>query len=216
MDHVYSTRALGVGKDDRRIGRWSRPVLKEVSMYRSLSLAISAVAYLTAACDRPAEVTSPSLAHGGHAAPSQNVAVSGEVQRDVARLRQLTVPFHQFETAVSAGWGMPIPGCFSDPTLGGMGYHFGNAALIDGTVSVLEPELLVYEPQKNGRLRLVAVEYIVPFGAWTAAEPPRLFDQSFHRNEAFGIWVLHVWHYRNNPSGMFADWNPNVSCEFAS
>lgn len=185
-------------------------------MHRSLALALPALAYLMVACDRPAEVTSPSLAHGGHAAPSQNVAVSGEAQRDVARLRDLTAPFHRFETAVASGWVMPIPGCFSDPTLGGMGYHYGNPGLIDGTVNVLEPELLLYEPQKNGGLRLVAVEYIVPFTAWTAAEPPRLFDQSFHRNEAFGLWVLHVWHYRNNPNGMFADWNPNVSCEFAS
>jgi len=215
MDDVYSTRALGVGKDNRRIGRWSRPVLKEVPMHRSLSLAISALAYLMVACDRPAEVTSPSLSHSGHAA-SQNVAISGQVQRDIARLRDLTAPFHEFETAAAAGWGTQITGCFSDPSLGGMGYHYGNVNLIDGTVDVLEPELLLYEPQKNGRLRLVAVEYIVPFGQWTAAEPPRLFDQSFHRNEAFGLWVLHVWHYRNNPSGMFADWNPNVSCEFAS
>jgi hypothetical protein len=185
-------------------------------MHRSLSLAISALAYLVIACERPAETTSPSRAHGGHTAPNLSAVVSGEVQRDVARLRDLTAPFHRFETAVAAGWGMPIPGCFSDPTAGGMGYHYGNPTLIDGTVDVLEPELLVYEPQKNGRLRLVAVEYIVPFSAWTAAEPPRLFDQSFHRNEAFGLWVLHVWHFRNNPNGMFADWNPDVSCQFAS
>jgi hypothetical protein len=183
-------------------------------MYRSLSLALPALACLMVACDRPSEVTSPALAHGGHSALSQNVAVSGDVQREIARLRQLTAPFHQFETAAAAGWGAQITGCFSDPTLGGMGYHYGNAALIDGTVDALAPELLLYEPQKNGRLRLVAVEYIVPFTAWTAADPPRLFDQSFHRNEAFGLWVLHVWHYRHNPSGMFADWNPDVSCEF--
>ena len=185
-------------------------------MHRSLFLALSAYAYLMVACDRPAEVTSPSLAHHGHAAASENVPVSGEVQREIAGLRDLTAPFHQFETAARAGWGSQITGCFSDPTQGGMGYHYGNVALIDGTVDVLEPELLLYEPQKNGRLRLVAVEYIVPFTEWTSAEPPRLFDQSFHRNEAFGLWVLHVWHFRNNPRGMFADWNPNVSCEFAS
>jgi hypothetical protein len=215
MVPVYSTRAIGVGKDNRRIGRRSRPVLEEVSMHRRLFLALPAFAYLMVACDRPADVTSPSLAHGDHAAPSRNVALSGEVQRDIARLRDLTAPFHEFEAAARAGWGAQITGCFSDPTLGGMGYHYGNVDLIDGTVAVLEPELLLYEPQKNGKLRLVAVEYIVPFGAWTATEPPRLFDQSFHRNEAFGLWVLHVWHFRNNPNGMFADWNPTVSCEFA-
>ena len=187
----------------------------EVSMYRPLSLGVAALAYFIVACDRPAEVTSPALAHAGHASPSQNVAASAKVQREIASLRQLTARFHNFETAAAAGWGAQITGCFSDPALGGMGYHYGNVALIDGTVDVLEPELLLYEPQKNGRLRFVAVEYIVPFTAWTAAQPPRLFDQSFHRNEAFGLWVLHVWHYRHNPSGIFADWNPDVSCEFA-
>src|SRR5688500_14831936 len=163
MDHVYSTRALGAGKDDRRIGRWSRSVLMEVSMHRSLSLAIPALAYLMVACERPAEVTSPSLAHHVHRAASQNVVVSAEAHRDIARLRDLTAPFQRFESAAAAGWGAQITGCFSDPTLGGMGFHYGNVDLIDGTVDVLEPELLLYEPQKNGRLRLVAVEYIVPF-----------------------------------------------------
>ena len=183
-------------------------------MHRSLFLALPALAYLIVACDRPADVTSPALSHGGHAA-SRNVPISGEVEREIARLRELTAPFHRFEAAVAAGWGAQITGCFSDPTRGGMGYHYGNVALIDGTVDALAPELLLYEPQKNGELRFVAVEYIVPFTAWTASQPPRLYGQSFHRNEAFGLWVLHVWHFRNNPSGMFADWNPAVSCKHA-
>ena len=186
-------------------------------MHRPPFFALAAVAFLMLACDRVPDSTSPAMTHGSHGAPSLSKSPpSAQVAQDVAALRELTAPFHDFEAASKAGWTMPIPGCFSHPTLGGMGYHFGNAALIDGKVDELEPELLVYEPQRNGRLRLVAVEYIVPFGAWTGAEPPRLFEQSFHRNEAFGLWVLHVWHFRHNPSGMFTDWNPDVSCEFAA
>ncbi|MDQ3996143.1 MAG: hypothetical protein M3303_03905 [Gemmatimonadota bacterium] len=183
-------------------------------MHRSLSLAL---ACLVVACERSPEVaTSPSQVHGSHAALQNNAPISGQVEREIADLRRVTASFHDFQAAADAGWGTRITNCFSDPQLGGMGYHYGNVALIDGTVDVLEPELLLYEPQKNGRLRLVAVEYIVPFGAWTAAEPPKLYGQSFHRNEAFGLWVLHVWHFRHNPSGMFADWNPAVSCQFAA
>ena len=26
------------------------------------------------------------------------------------------------------------------------------------------------------------------------------------------FYELHVWAWKNNPSGTFADWNPNVSC----
>ena len=187
-------------------------------MHRPRFLARPALAFAIVACDHAPGTTAPAaaLAHGGHGAPSHNASLSGEVQREIARLRNLTAPFHDFETAANAGWGTRLTPCFSHPDLGGMGYHYGNPALIDGRVDVLEPELLLYEPQKNGRLRLVAVEYIVPFTAWTAAEPPQLLGRSFHRNEAFGLWVLHVWHFRHNPSGIFADWNPNVSCAFAT
>jgi hypothetical protein len=168
-----------------------------------------------AACRDGAESTSPHAhAGGGHAMASRNGPVSGEVQRQIARLRAVTARFHDFDAALEAGWTIAIPDCFDDPA-GGMGFHYGNPALIDGTVDVLEPELLVYEPQKNGKLRFVAVEYIVPYGAWTSAEPPTLYGQSFHRNDAFQIWVLHVWHFRHNPNGMFADWNPRVSCQYA-
>ena len=167
------------------------------------------------ACRDGAESTSPH-AHGtgGHVMAARS-PISGDVQRQIAQLRAATAPFHDFDAAVEAGWGTQITGCFSDPVLGGMGYHFGNVALIDGTVDALEPELLLYEPTRNGRLRFVAVEYIVPYGAWTSAEPPTLYGQSFHRNDAFEIWVLHVWHFRDNPSGIFADWNPRVSCQYA-
>ena len=183
-------------------------------MHRSLSLALTCI---VVACERSTELpTALSQAHGSHTALQAKGPVSGQVERQIAQLRQRTAPCHIFEKAAAAGWDTRITDCFSDPKLGGMGYHYGNVALIDGTVELLKPELLLYEPTKNGRLRLVAVEYIVPFGAWTAAEPPKLYGQSFHRNEAFGLWVLHVWHFRHNPSGMFADWNPTVSCRFAA
>jgi hypothetical protein len=96
-----------------------------------------------------------------------------------------------------------------------MGFHYGNPDLIDDTPQQFKPELLVYEPQKNGRLRLVAVEYIVPFDAWTSEEPPSLHGIAFHRNEAFGLWVLHAWIWKYNPDGIFADWNPRASCRYA-
>jgi hypothetical protein len=104
----------------------------------------------------------------------------------------------------------------TDPAgMGGMGFHYGNPSLIDGSVRADSPELLLYEPDEHGRLRLVAVEYIVPLSAWTSPQPPRLFDRDFRVNEAFQVWALHAWVWKENPSGMFADWNPNVSCPTA-
>ena len=39
-----------------------------------------------------------------------------------------------------------------------------------------------------------------------------LFGETFHRNDGAGLWVLHVWLWNHNPAGLFADWNPTVSC----
>ena len=167
------------------------------------------------ACQDPAPVRAVGADLHSHAAAVRAEPVSGDVQRQIAKLRALTAPFHRFEAATAAGWTEPIPGCFANPELGGMGFHYGNPAYMDGTVNELEPELLVYEPQKNGKLRLVAVEYIVDLDEWTSSEPPRLFGVSFAKNDAFGIWALHVWHERHNPRGTFADWNPKVTCAHA-
>src|SRR3954470_24042247 len=148
---------------------------------------------------------------------TQGAALSfgAKVNKDLATLRQVTAPFQQFERARDAGWSTPITGCMVDPAgAGGMGFHYGQAGIIDGSVSVDEPELLLYEPEKNGRLRLVAVEYIIPYAFHArSAAPPRLFGQDFKQVDPFQLWGLHAWVWRENPSGMFADWNPNVTCE---
>lgn len=144
-------------------------------------------------------------------------ALGAAVDQDIATLRRATAPFHQLGTAMAAGWSAQITGCLTDPAgAGGMGFHYGNPALIDGSVQVDQPELLLYEPEKNGQMRLVAVEYIVPVSAWTASAPPRLFGRDFHVNAAFQVWALHVWAWKDNPSGMFADWNPLVTCDNAA
>jgi hypothetical protein len=95
-----------------------------------------------------------------------------------------------------------------------MGFHYGNVGLMDGSVQADEPELLLYEPEKNGRLRLVAVEYIIPYTEHSrGATPPVLFGQEFKQNDMFQLWGLHAWVWKHNPSGMFANWNPTVTCE---
>jgi hypothetical protein len=139
-------------------------------------------------------------------------SATGPIRTKLDRLRRRLAPFHRFQVAADAGWSTQLTGCMADPKLGGMGFHYAKTALLDGTVSLQEPEALLYEPQEGGKLRLVAVEYIVPFDAWTRARPPRLLGQDFKRNEAFGIWALHIWLWRQNPSGRFADWNPHVHC----
>ncbi len=150
--------------------------------------------------------------------PAASASFGADVNKDLATLRQVTAQFQQFEKATAAGWSAQITGCMTDANgAGGMGFHYGNTNLINGSVSVDKPQLLLYEPEKNGRLRLVAVEYIIPYSFHGRGEAaPVLFGQEFKQTDAFQLWGLHAWVWKENPSGMFASWNPKVTCENAT
>ena len=142
---------------------------------------------------------------------------SFESQDQLAKLRAATAQFHQTEAAYAAGYTL-VPGldyCFDNPGVGGMGVHLIKTSSLDLTVDALQPEAMVYQPGPNGQLQLVAVEYIVPAAAWDAAgntQPPSVLGHSFHLNAGLGVYILHAWIWRENPLGMFNDWNPKVSC----
>lgn len=156
------------------------------------------------------------LARNGGDGPGEEAGLTVEQRQQLAALRAVTARFHDVEAAMEAGWAVPVTPCLSHPTDGAMGYHYGNVALLDDQVAVLEPEALLYEPRKNGKLRLVAVEYLIPFAILPPdADAPELLGQTFHANHGAGVWALHVWIWRNNPSGLFAHWNPNVTCDWA-
>lgn len=174
---------------------------------------------LLAACSTGETTTPPTapnqLAPASSRASSASSSSGASVQRELAALRRVTARFHDISTAQKAGWSTQITGCMASDS-GGMGYHYGNVALIDGSVSVEQPELLLYEPEKNGNMRLVAVEYIIPYAAHAReADAPTLFGKAFTRNDTFQLWGLHAWVWKENPSGMFANWNPKVTCAYA-
>lgn len=150
---------------------------------------------------------------GGHGDAG---VLTPEHRRQLAALRNLTAPFHDVEAAMEAGWSVPLTPCMAHPTDGAMGIHYGNVGLIDGVVELLGPETLLYEPRRNGGLRLVGLEYLVPFDILPAdADAPELLGKHFHPNHDAGVWALHVWLWRHNPEGLFADWNANVTCDWA-
>lgn len=142
------------------------------------------------------------------------VPAAAEVNQDLAALKRVTAPLHNFEKAAPAGWGLEVTECLEHPTEGGMGYHYVNVDYyLDGEANVEEPEALLYAPRPNGSLQLVAVEYLVPLSA--SEEAPRLFGRDMKADEAQGDWLLHVWVWEHNPAGMFADWNPRITCDDA-
>ncbi len=141
----------------------------------------------------------------------------------LGELRQVTARFHSIDTAKEAGYATQITPCWAHHSAGGMGYHFGNTNLFDATVDLLQPEVVIYEPQAGGHMKFVGMEYIVPLAAWEAAghhlndpnDVPVLLGQKYTRHSVLPIFKLHIWLWENNPSGTFADWNPKVSCKYA-
>jgi hypothetical protein len=181
-------------------------------MRARVPITLSLVTILLACEDHPG-----TLAPEGASALEARAA-SASTASQIAQLRRLVAPFHDLDAAVHAGWAAQITPCLEAPGLGAMGFHYGNLGYIQdgGVVDLLQPELLLYEPEKSGKLRFVGVEYIVPFADHPAtAAPPTLLGQPFAQVPEFGVWGLHIYVGRENPSGIFAAWNPKVSCEHA-
>jgi hypothetical protein len=153
----------------------------------------------------------------------------------LAEIRRATAKYHNLDAAEADGYELD-PRCVEHPDFGGMGHHAVNISRILPAVVPSEPGVLVYEPMKNGKYKLVAAEFLVPAEAWDAmnpGEPPMLGEVEFddHREiiyvEVDGEFVpvnakggppfphyqLHVWVWKNNPDGMYAPYNPNVSCQ---
>lgn len=128
------------------------------------------------------------------------------------------------ETLAKYGSMLRTP-CVTGPEFGAMGVHLINHEFVDGLLDVNKPEALIYEPQSNGRLRIVGVEYIVPKEAWDALhsnplDRPALlghllnFVSSPNRyGIEGGFYEIHVWAFEDNPKGALTDWNPDVTCE---
>lgn len=181
------------------------------------TIARLAAILLVAGCGR--EAGPPTAIAGPQTAPAASQAGFGpSIDRDLALLRRVTAGAHDTVAAADAGWAAQITDCFAAPGAGAMGYHYGNPAYIgDGILRVDQPELLLYEPTKDGGRRLVGVEYVILYSDWPRdAAPPVLFGQRFVPVDAFGLWGLHAWVWKENPAGMFEPWNPRVSCEFAA
>ena len=160
-------------------------------------------------------------------ATAHNRATHGSgLQDELAQVRRATARFHRVKTAIAAGYELGwvngsgvriLTNCVSHPTAGAMGYHYFNPELMaDNAVNALEPEALVYARAPNGKLRLVAVEWVArgpntnPPGVPTA---PSVLGMDMHiLVPAVGFWLAHAWVWADNPAGMFADWNPEVSC----
>jgi len=154
-------------------------------------------------------------------------APSGD-RLDLLRAAIATARFHSTAQATSAGYGpfpagVPLHECISSlDNTGAMGFHWLNAANLTTNLDPTKPQVLVYAPDRRGNLHLVALEYVVFQSDWKAAHgdtTPMLFGQMFmatgepNRYQIPAFYSLHVWLWRYNPSGLYAPFNPDVSCD---
>ena len=173
--------------------------------------------------------SSPSRAlaqdHDAHMMTSQHQPQTAEQKKQANALvkivREATERFRDVSVAESEGYGL-LFGCVSGGDDGAMGLHFVNFPLVvDGQIDAAKPEIVLYEPTSNGRLRITGADYLVFAADWdkTHTSAPELNGQLFHFFEApnrFGLppfYTLHVWAWKDNPIGTFTNWNPNVSCD---
>ena len=207
-----------------------------------LAVLAMATAFTSGCGDRSSPVTPAALDRSAASDAGGGVPLLGDpgLGPELAAVKRATAQFHQFDRAVAAGYANPTGGhCVFSP-LGAMGIHSPNQALIGSQVLDPErPEVLLYLPKEGGGMRLIGVEYLQPVllrnpatgvvAPWTASTPwpsnyvivtptPQLFGQTFqgpmpgHDPGRPWHWDLHVWVWANNPSGMFAQWNPALSC----
>ena len=201
---------------------------------------LPAVLLITSAIALPACNGAPG---NDDAASAPSVAPDAELES----IRAATARFRDVNVALKEGYVRdPMNHCFIAPfegypkQLGAMGIHYFRPDLLGVTETTLpingtgthtdftRPSILLYEPQEDGRLELVAVENLVFADAWHRGEKarPTFRGNEFYRmidnpattdvNEAHMFmphYELHMWLYRDNPNGMFAQFNPNVTCE---
>jgi hypothetical protein len=157
-------------------------------------------------------------AQTAHHGPASDQKTPGDLLKVV---RETTERFRRVSVAEAEGYAL-LFGCVSGPDSGAMGLHFVNLALVgDGKLDPARPEIVIYEPLPDGRLRLIGADYLVFADAWNATHSatPELMGQLLHLFESpnrFGLpafYSLHVWAWKDNPNGAFVNWHPGVSCE---
>ena len=162
------------------------------------------------------------LAAGANDQGGTDTRFSSDFSPIVEKVRDVVLGFSK-EELKKYGAVLRTP-CVTGPEFGAMGVHLINADNVDGILDVYKPEALIYEPQANGKLRIVGVEYIVPKDAWDALHPNPLdrpsleghllnFVGSPNRYGLDGFYEIHVWAFEDNRKGALTDWNPDVTCE---
>jgi hypothetical protein len=162
----------------------------------------------------------PVVAQNNHS-HGEAARAGGDAGALVKIVRDNTARFKDVAVAEAEGYGLQF-GCVSGPDAGAMGLHYVNFPLVlDGELDPTKPEIVIYEPLPNGKVQLVGADYLVFADAWHAKNQasPQLMGQLMHLIEApnrYGLpsfYTLHVWAWKESPTGPFVNWHKNISCD---
>jgi hypothetical protein len=191
----------------------------------TLYLACAALGTLALAV-APAPQAHDGDAHAQTASTQQQLNSQRNRNELVKIVRQVTAKYRSVAVAEGDGYHL-LFGCVSDEDSGAMGLHYVNLGLYahaDGTfdaeIDPYQPEIILYEPTPWGP-KLTGADFLVDAETWnkTHAQAPELNGQIFHFFDApnrFGLrpfYTLHVWAWKDSPTGTFVNWNKNVRCD---
>lgn len=167
------------------------------------------------------------LSAGFLALPSYSLAQLQQPPDPLVQIVRDATQQYQNVANLPQGYG-PVLGCVSGSDHGAMGVHYVNGNLLTGQTLLSgvpgqqldprRPQALIYEPQPNGEMKLVAVEYIILASALPANAAPQvnghlmLYIPTPNRYGLPALFELHVWAWQDNPQGSYVDWNDHVTC----
>jgi len=147
--------------------------------------------------------------HDAHAGVQANAPLAGHVRAANNRFVNFNAD------ALKAEGYAPIP-CTSGTEGGAMGVHWVNGKYLgEDTPRIDHPQAVLYEPDRFGRMNLVAVEYVTFKGPGQLEGQLFSFINAPNRYGLAPFYELHVWAWKPNTKGVFTDFNPDVSCAFA-
>lgn len=197
----------------------------------------------TEEASQAAETATPVAAPATASISAEGTAMLETIRTATARYADLNAALSDGFTPDPTGHCVRAEDVGQPAELGAMGLHFAHPARlgvqspdmpVTGSDPVLDwnqPEVLLYEPQADGSMRLVAVEYLIFQDAWQTAgntAAPDFYGAPFVAmaddpatpiDEAHGFaphYELHVWLQAENPNGIFAEFNPAVNCAHAA
>lgn len=214
---------------------------------------MSTIAYIFAALlsGQAADAAAPPAPAAAQPAPVETPSAAAQApaaEPTLDQVRAATSRFQDVNVALAEGYKRdPMDECVTAVDIGrpaaegAMGIHYARDDLlgisgppnprVSGTGTYTDfnkPAILLYEPQADGSLKLVAVENLVFKKAWAAAghsQPPTYQGVPYNSMEDDPAtpnideghmfephYDRHVWLFRDNPKGVYAQFNPNVNC----